>query len=206
MRSDHQYSFKIMKKKRIELLALLIIICAFFAILCAGSLVNHYYFRTPALDYGMFNHAMYSYSHGNANYFSLCLIGDQHLNFLGDHFSPITILFSPLYYIFGTYALLILQNLFIVFGGIGIYFLSKKILEQEWLSLLITFHFFGLWSIYSTISSGFYNNVLAAMCLPWLFLCYLNQRKVWFLLIFVFVILAKENMSLWLIFIIISIN
>ena len=73
-----------------------LLICFIFLIIYSLiSITNHYFFRTFALDLGMFNHALYSFSKGeNANY--LLGVSGIELPYFATHFSPLLILFSPL--------------------------------------------------------------------------------------------------------------
>ncbi|WP_018342950.1 DUF2079 domain-containing protein [Cytophaga aurantiaca] len=181
---------------------ILVAIILFFAIVYSSiSLVNHYCFRTYALDLGMFNQAIYSFSHFKMNYFTLDISGAE-INYFGDHFSPITILLSPFYYIFGSYTLLIIQIAAILFGGYGIYKYASLSHPNSYLPLLLTVHFFSIWGIYSALSYDFHTNVLAAMFIPWLVYFYEKENKKYFLIVFVLILLAKENMALWLAFIV----
>ena len=65
---------------------LLLILSLFALLFCAISLVNHYQFRTYALDLGMFNHALYNFSQGNIPAFTLGSDGNE-MPFLATHFS-----------------------------------------------------------------------------------------------------------------------
>ncbi len=172
----------------------------FFSVYSLISFVNHYQFRTYALDLGMFNHALYSFAHFKANYFTLDVSGAE-VNYFGDHFSPITILYIPFYFIFGSYALLVIQVSAIVGGGIGAYQYATLKVRSDAVRLLILIHFLSVWGIYSALSFDFHNNVIAAMLVPWLI--YFNElkNKKLFLISFFLILIAKENMSLWLIFI-----
>ncbi|MCX6353162.1 MAG: DUF2079 domain-containing protein, partial [Bacteroidetes bacterium] len=89
------------------------IVILFGAIYAPISLVNHYMFRTYSLDLGLFNHALYSFAHLKMDNITLM----WNANYLGDHFSPIMILLSPLYYFKSTYVLLIVQIAAILWGG-----------------------------------------------------------------------------------------
>src|SRR6476620_4958201 len=72
------------------------------------SLVNHYNFRTYALDLGMVNHAVYDYAHFRKNVTTL-LLDTPPTNFLANHFTLVPLLVSPLYWLFGNYTMLLVQ-------------------------------------------------------------------------------------------------
>jgi len=177
------------------------IFIVFCAIYCSISLVNHYLFRSSALDLGMFNHALYNFSHFTKNYFTLD-IGGAEVNYFGDHFSPITLLFTPFYFVFGSYTLLIIQILAILFGALGIYKYAQLHNRGVLIPYIILIQFFSIWGIYSALSFDFHNNVIAAMLLPWLVYFYEKQEKKKVLVFFILMLISKENMALWLVFIV----
>lgn len=173
-----------------------LIIGIFLVIYSLISFVNHYLFRTNALDLGMFNHAIYSFSHIKMNYFTLNFWGPE-LSYFGDHFSPIVFLFSPFYYLFGSYTLLVIQIVFVLFGGYGIYkYACLQITESNtkflYIPLLILVQFLGIWGIFSALSFDFHTNIVAAMMVPWLVYYYEKNNKAAFLLFFPLFKLLKE--------------
>jgi len=157
------------------------------------SLVNHFVYRTYFNDLGLYTNAMYNYVHGNWHR-SLIFAGGEHIDLW-------LILFSPLSLIFGSYALLILQITFILFGGLGIYRYVFLLSNDKVLSLVSQFHFYFFFGIFTAVSFDYHSNVPAAMLVPWIFL-FLKQKK-WIHAGFIFflVIIAKENMPLWMMFI-----
>ena len=176
------------------------ILATFAIIYSLISLVNHYYLRTNALDLGMFNHAIYNFSRFEANTFTLSVHGNE-LNYFGDHFSPITALLSPLYYLFGSYTLLIVQIGAILLGGVGIYRIADYKLENKGLSLLILIHFFSVWAITSALSFDFHTNVTGAMLVPWLVYFWMQNKFTNTFLTIILIWICKENMALWTTFI-----
>ncbi len=184
------------KVKRAEITVTLI----FTLIYCLVSFVNHINFRTSSLDLGMFNQALYSFSHGKMNYFTLDLSGKSPMYF-ADHFSPLTLLYTPFYYVFGSWTLLIIQIVSIIFGAIGCYKIARlklPTMKYPWLVLLF---FMAQWAIISALAFDFHNNVVAAMLIPWFFFFHMTGRRWAAILMFILVLLAKENMALWMFFI-----
>jgi len=59
------------------------------------------------------------------------------------------VLVSPLYWIFGSYTMLLFQIAAIIFGGIGIYkyFINKS--SDSYLAVIAMVHFYSIWGIYS---------------------------------------------------------
>ncbi len=186
----------IAKKEKIFLYAVL----TFFAfIFCSISLVNHYNFRTYALDLGLFNNALWDYAHFRCNDYTL--LQQFCTNPLGDHFALLTILVSPLYWLFGSYTMLIVQIAGILFGGYGVYKYISSRTDVNYLGVWAVIHFFSIWGIYSALGFDYHDNVMGAMFVPW-FLHYFDKQK-WItaLVFFILIIISKENMALWAAFI-----
>jgi len=177
-----------------------LILFLFAIIYCLVSFVNHYNLRTNALDLGMFNHALYSFSHGKMNYFTLDLSGNNPIYF-ADHFSPITVLYSPFYYIFGSWTLLIIQIGSVLLGAWGCYKVALFKLPDFKLNKLFLVIFLAQFAIISALAFDFHNNVVAAMLVPWLFLFYFKNERGKMILVFALMLICKENIGLWLVFV-----
>jgi len=177
-----------------------LLIFGFFGLIYASiTFVNHYNFRTYGWDLGINHNAIYDYAHFRWN--DCMIMQPQFDNVLADHFSLYPLLISPLYWIFGTWTMLLFQWVAILFGGLGIYRYVLHLTKNENLSHLATIHFFSIWGIYSALSFDYHDNVVAAMFVPWLLL-YFRQKK-WrnVLIFFALILIAKENMALWAVFI-----
>ncbi len=174
----------------------LYIILIFFGLLYADiSLVNHYNFRTSAFDLGIYNNSMYDYAHFRINQDPLLLqnVG----NLLADHFELLPMIFSPLYFIFGSYTLLLIQIAAILFGGLGIYRIFEKRFSNPLIPMLALIHFFGMWGIYSALAFDYHNNVVGAMFVPWIFYYYDQKKFRHAAVFFTLLVISKENMALW---------
>lgn len=167
---------------------------------CLISLVNHYLFKTYALDLGLYTHFMYEYAHFRIP--DMFMLGLAPQSALSDHFDLYLMILSSLVYVFGTYTLLVVQIVAVLLGGWGIYKLIGLYSDEEWMPLLATASFFFSFGIIHPFGFDYHSNVLTTMMLPWL-LYFLRQRR--FALTSLFVVLfviGKENMSLWLFFIV----
>ncbi len=173
-----------------------LITAVYGTIFCLISLVNHYNFRTFGLDLGIYTHGIYCYSHLQFHNFTMGLEGIE-INHLGNHFSPIIALISPLYHLFGTYTLLLVQIAAILFGGWGVYQFAKERLKGVEPALMMVL-FFSIWGIYSALGYDFHANVVAAMFVPWFILFYERGDVRRAILMFVLVIICKENMAVWM--------
>ncbi len=163
------------------------------------SLVNHYNFRTYAWDLGISNNAIYDYAHFRWN--DCMILQPQFKNILADHFTLLPVLVSPLYWVFGSYTMLIFQITAIIFGGIGIYkyFVNKT--SDSNLAVIAMVHFYSIWGIYSALNFDYHDNVIAAMLVPWFFYLFEKQNWIGSSFFFLLICMSKENMALWAIFI-----
>jgi uncharacterized membrane protein len=170
-----------------------------FALFAVVSFTNHIFFRTYALDLGLYTNALYDYAHFRFADTSLFL--PENKNLLADHFDLYLMLFSPLSWIFKSYTLLVLQCASVIIGGFGIYFLLN---ENEgtrpyriW-GMAMFYLFFGT---LAALAYDYHSNVISAMALPFFFL--MVNRKAWLkaFALLVFMFLGKENVSLFLFFV-----
>jgi len=181
------------------------IVVLFFAILYASiSLVNHYLFRTHALDLGVFNHALYTFSQFRWETNALTLV-DRNINYFGDHLSLTTLLYTPFIYVLGSYTCLVIQIVAILLGGIGMYKYASMHSKYSYLPILMLIHFYSIWGIYSALAFDFHENVVAAMFVPWLFYFHDKKNTSAFVVMYLLFILSKENMALWGMFILLGI-
>ena len=169
---------------------------------CLISLVNHYLFKTYALDLGLYTHAMYDYAHFRIDDCSMFKAVPQSI--LSDHFDLYLPILSPLVYIFGSYTLLLVQIVAVLLGGWGIYKLIGLYTDDNWMPIVASTTFFMSFGIIQALAFDYHSNVLTAMMLPWL-LYFFRRRKFGLSTLFVVLfVIGKENMSLWLFFIVIG--
>ena len=187
------------KPQHIALASVFIVAGVLYALL---SLVNHFLFKTYTLDLGLYTHAMYEYAHFRMPDCNMFKMVPQSI--LSDHFDLYLIILSPLVYIFGTYTLLVVQIVAVLLGGWGVYKLIGLYTDDEWITVLASAAFFFSFGIIQALSFDYHSNVLAAMMFPWL-LYYIKQKRFALASLFVLLfVIGKENMSLWLFFVVIA--
>lgn len=168
----------------------LVISGVFVVLLSLVSIVPHVFFRTNAFDLGIFNQTLSHYAHFKFGPNTLREVP----TLLADHLEFILFLFAPLYWIFGSYTLLLVQIAAIIFGGYGIYLLLKTETNDAFLTLggvVIFYLFFGL---YQALAFDYHNNVVGTMFIPWMFY-FFSQKKFFWYYFFLFLFLAsKENL------------
>ena len=167
---------------------------------CLISLVNHYLFKTYTLDLGFYTHIMYDYAHFCIDDFSILNRAPRCV--LSDHFDLYLMLLSPLVYVFGTYTLLVVQIVAVLLGGWGIYKLIGLYSDDDLMPIMATATFFFSFGIIQALAFDYHSNVLTAMMLPWL-LYFIKQKRYGLASLFVILfVIGKENMSLWLFFVV----
>lgn len=158
-------------------------------------LPNHLLYKTAALDLGMFNHALFDFRSGRINYFITGARGLE-INYFGDHFSPITALYSPLSWVFGHWTLLIVQ---LLSWAVGYWFLDRLALlysRTTAFRIFLATLWWGSFAVWNAFSFDFHNNVVAAALMPiLLYFFYTDNKRYW--LIFALLLMAKENTAIW---------
>ncbi len=168
-------------------------------------LFNHYNFRTFTFDYGVYNFAFFDFAHWRLSNCPMSLVFDSRSNFLQDHFSLTLPLLSPFFWLFkfftGTYTLLILQWLFIIYGAWATYRLVELKCNQKELALLSLLYYFVLYGRYSSLQNDCNLAIIGAAMIP-VFLYYFEAKKTWpAFLAFSFLVINREDFSLCLIFV-----
>ena len=179
---------------------LLLVLFLFGLLYSSISIVNHYLFRTSAHDLGIYMNALFDYNHFQKNTSTIFTV-PLFVNSQNDHFELLPILWAPFYYIFGSYTLVIIQILSILFGSIGVYKLIHVKTNNNILSLLASIHFLSIWGIYSALAFDYHNNVIAAMFVPWLLYYFDMEKWLNFFVFLLLILVSKENMALWAFFI-----
>lgn len=179
--------------------ALFFTVIVFAVLYSLISIVNHYQFRTYALDLGAYTNALYDYAHFQWN--DSTVFKSVPENLLADHFDLYLPLFSPLIWVFGTYTLLVVQIFFLLLGGIGVYAYLIEAGKTKFIANCAAIFFCSFFGVFAAVSFDYHSNVIATCVIPWFFLFVKKERLVKASLLLLMILIAKENMSLWLIFV-----
>ncbi len=163
------------------------------------SIWNHYLFRTYSLDLGAYTKCLYDYMHGIIN--NSLVYRSEPVNCLASHFDLYLLIFSPLYLLFGTYTLLIIQIISTVIGGYGIYKLIGLYCKNKYVPLYAMAAFYSFFGVYHAITFDYHSNVVATMLIPWFFYTFKKKQFVNSTILAFCFIIAKENLSLLMAFI-----
>jgi uncharacterized membrane protein len=201
-------------KIRKQSLFLILTVAGFGIIYALISLVNHYNFRTFALDLGLYTNALYKYAH--FHWADSIMMKENYELLLGGHFDLYLVIFSPLVYIFGTYTLLNIQIAAILAGGLGVYRyfetgntslhvetqnIASQQYDQSLGPIFAMIFYFAFYGIYSALSYDYHSNVVAASLVPWFFY-FIKKAKYGFAALFCgLILISQENVALWMVFI-----
>ncbi|MCG9879224.1 MAG: DUF2079 domain-containing protein [Bacteroidia bacterium] len=117
------------------------------------------------------------------------------------HISIWVPLLSPFYYIFGSYTLLLFQNLALIFAGIGIVKLAQSQAISEKLIPWILAQFYLGFSIYAALAFDYHDNVIGACFVPWLWYYFQKDKPLPSLFCFLAILISKENLAIFAAFI-----
>jgi hypothetical protein len=166
-------------------------------------LLDHYYYRTYALDYAIYNFAFYDFAHARLSPVPAYIFPFPS-HFLQDHFSLTLIFLSPLYWVLtpvlGTYTLLVIQWCFIVWGAWGTYSFLKQRSGNVLIGYAAVVYYFILFGRYSAYRGDVNLAIMGASVVP-VFLYFVEARR-WraAVIVFALLLLNREDMSLWLFF------
>ena len=185
-----------MKKKYRGLIFLTGILTIYAGLMAFLSVRNHELYQTFGWDLGFFDQLMWQASRGNFNFVST--IGN--INLLGDHFQPVLYLLAPLYWIWNDVRIiLIAQALLVVAAVLPLYFLAKKKLHNEFLSISVSISYLIFSGTQFTITNEFHQSAFIPLLLS-LGLYWLETDKIFRGLIFLIsLLLVKEETGLLLV-------
>lgn len=182
-----------------------IILILFTLLLLVIGCFNHYSFRTYALDYASYTYGFYDYAHfritNNPVYSALHIES----TFLQDHFSLTYMFLVPLYWClnwaFGSYTLIIIQTIFITWGGWATYRLVLEKNQQFFPALVSLLLYFVLYGRYSAFSTDVNLMIMLSSFVPVFLLYFQREKFIAATLCFLFLILGRESVALWTFFI-----
>ncbi|MBI3965470.1 MAG: DUF2079 domain-containing protein, partial [Chloroflexi bacterium] len=114
------------------LLVLVAGMAVYAAVLTRLALVKHHTFNSAIYDLGIFDQVIWNSANGRP--FATSIFAQHSLdNYLGEHTSPILLLFVPLYWLHdGAETLLVTQTLYIAAAALPIYLLGRLWLGSAW--------------------------------------------------------------------------
>jgi len=186
-------------KRKIEMF-LWFFILAYIVYFSYLSIQRYLSLNSSYYDLGIMNQVVYNTAHGR-----FLEMTNQELikntSRLAIHFDPILALFAPFYKIYqGPEILLIGQAIVLGLGALAVFLISKKILNQDLISLIFSLLYLLYFPIQRVSLFDFHAVTLSTTF--FLFALYfnlVNKNKFYFLFIFL-ALLTKENIGLVVIF------
>lgn len=172
-------------------------VCAllFSALFTAVSIQIHGTFQTSAYDLGLFDQAFWRYSRGLSNFNTL-----RGMNILGDHFSPIALIFAPLYRVWPDISwAFALQALSVAGGSLMLYLIARHLLPRRpWIGLAVALAYLLHPVVHNTLLWQYHEIVLASGLYLLLIWSYLKDRFLLFLASFFLLLCCREDMPVTL--------
>lgn len=182
-------------KNRIYLLALFICLL-FFLAYSTLSVIRHQNFQSFGFDLGINSQTVWRYSQFSSPVSTISPYPERPKLFL--HVELIYALIAPFYWIYNSpITLLLLQNAFLVSGGLALFLFSKKRLKKTFLSLSILLSYLAFYGVQFAAWTDAHSTSFASAFLAW-FIYFLDFKK--FRLAFLFLLLSitsKENVALY---------
>ncbi|OGH08091.1 MAG: hypothetical protein A2171_01310 [Candidatus Levybacteria bacterium RBG_13_35_9] len=156
------------------------------------SVLRHVHFQSGGFDLGIFDQAIYQYSHFLFPYNTI-----KEMFILGDHLNLTLPLLSPLYWIWqDVKTLLIFQAVFITVSSLAIYKLTRLRKFSPFVSLSLSFIYSIFWGIQFAVYFDFHPIVIGVGILAWCL--YFFESKKWklFWIALTLMFLTQENMGI----------
>ncbi len=123
------------KEKHLVYLILGLLILSYVLFFTIMSVDRHNGFHTLAFDLGIYDHAIWRFSQGMDGFNYI-----RGIHIFGDHFTPINIFISPLYWFSNSVvALLVLQTLAFALSALPLFMIAYHYLKNRWQALVVSF-------------------------------------------------------------------
>lgn len=178
-------------RRLLPVIALTLLGGSYIAVMSHLSIVIHRAFNTH-FDLAVYDNIFWQSLHGNPLGCSFC-IGQSHTS---DHFDPILVLLSPLYW-FSQRAetLLVLQSVWLSSGVIPLYLMSWRKLQSRWLSAALSAAYLLYPALHGINLFAFHSLALAGPLLLWC-VYLLDTASGWYALTLALLLFTREDMSL----------
>lgn len=165
-------------------------VCLFFSFLFSLlSVLRYEHFMTGSYDLSIYDQAIWQYSRFNAPISTI-----REMNILGDHFSPILMIFSPLFLIFkDARILLVLQAVIVCLSAYFIYLILVEWLNDHLSSFFISLTFFLFLGLQYSLDYDFHLVSLSVFPLSLIFYgLFLNKKIIYWIGIIVSFLLKED--------------
>lgn len=180
------------------ILAVSLVLFVFWTLVLWGS---YFSFKLDVIDPGIYSSIVYNSSQGQWFYNSW-----YQINALGEHFSPIMLVFVPLFWIYPSILwLLTAQTAAFAVCPVILFFICKEIIKNEkpaaQVAMATTLLWFAFPSLLNAVKTGFHPSTLSLPLILLGFLALIQNRLKIFWPIMISLLLFKENLALvWISF------
>jgi uncharacterized membrane protein len=177
--------------RKAGLMGLIVGMVLFAVVFSILGALKYLAFRT-FVDFAIFVHQLWGFTE-----FTMVSLVDNGLHPLGNHFSPILFLFTPIYWLWTDPILIYcLQNVILALGALPIYWLAKDHLKSHTAAMLLSWCYLLYPALQQPATGDFHESHLIAT--PFLFAFYFLQKKsyVRFALFAVLTLMCKEDATL----------
>lgn len=150
-------------------------------------------FEAFYMDHGFFDSAIWKVAHGLPPIVDLSWIVT---NQLGDHFSPVMYLLSPLYLFTNAYEpILIIENLFVALSGLILYYLAYEKTQRRLFSFSLLVAFTWFIGLQNAVIAFYHNDLFAMLTLSLALLQIYKKNWLLFSLFLLLTLGLKENFA-----------
>jgi uncharacterized membrane protein len=183
---------KAIKSSVAPVVILSIFIVSYVLVFSILSVDRHNRFQSLAFDLGIFDQAIWQFST-----FSTPFNTVRGLHILGDHFTIINALISPLYWFFNDVrALLVLQTIVLAAAAIPLFLIAKHYFNNKWIPLVFCFSYL-LFPALHYVNLEDYHTESFAPLLILLALYFIIKGKKWpYIIAFLLALTIKEEIAL----------
>ncbi len=173
---------------------ILLFLGVYFVVINLVVLNRFWQFEAFYMDHGFFDSALWQVAHGNAPLVDLTR--PSLVNQLGDHFSPVMYLLSPIYFFTSKYEiLLITENLFVTASAFMLFLIAKEKIKNKLMIFALLFAFCFYIGTQNAIIANYHNDLFAMLLLS-LALFSLIKKRIAFFFTFLFLTMGlKENFA-----------
>lgn len=168
----------------------------FVLIYFTQSLQTHLQFFSSNMDLGFHNQLMYKWAHFRTP--SSTLWNQQYdlRHCFGDHITLLMPLNSQLYWVFGSYGILVAQLLYILFGAWGLLIYVNFKTQKKELALLAVALFFTHYALTAAITFDAHDNVYGIVLLPWIMYFFDKNQATYFAIFCTLFLAARDDLAI----------
>jgi len=171
---------------------LFIAIAIYIIVLSALCLKKYNGFEYNFFDLSIFNQVFFNTLHGR--WFDLTINLN---NYLADHFSPIIVLFLPIYALYSSpQTLIVIQAMFLGLSAWPLYLIAKAVIKDKVIALLIALWWLMSPFVHNANFFEFHFLSVAIFFVFWAFYFYYKERFKLFILFVILGLLCREDIAL----------